>query len=93
MILAAPGVTQARAHEASVQLGSLKSGQSGVVQKVVGGRAVALRLASLGILPGRKVRVLKNWGPLIVRIQDNRLALGRGAAQHVMVVPQRHANT
>ena len=74
-----------------VPLGSLKAGQSGVVQRVTGGRAVALRLAALGILPGREVRVFRNWGPLILCLQNNRLALGRGAAQHVLVSPQRRA--
>ncbi len=74
-------------------LGSLKGGQRGLVHRVSGGRAVALRLAALGIVPGREVRVLKNWGPLIVRLQDNRLALSRSAAQHVMIAksrPQTH---
>ena len=78
----------ARVHdpaESFVPLVTLKSGQSGVVHKVTGGRAIALRLAALGILPGREVRVLKNWGPLIVRLQDNRLALSRSAAQHVQM--------
>jgi len=44
------------------------------------------RLASLGIYPGAKIRVLKSPpGPLIVEVCKSKFALGKGMAKRISV--------
>lgn len=68
-------------------LADVAAGVSVVVRRINGGRAINQRLASMGLLAGSRLTVLRNSGPVIVRIGDNRLVLGRGAAQHLDVEP------
>jgi len=44
-------------------------------------------MLTLGLTPGAGVTVLQNYGhgPLIVRVRDTRVALGRGEASNVLV--------
>jgi ferrous iron transport protein A len=71
-------------------LGYLESGQSGIVANVLGGRGMSSRLATLGFTPGAELIMVQNfgWGPLIVAIRDTRIALGRGEANRVWVIPE-----
>jgi ferrous iron transport protein A len=52
-----------------------------------GGRGIRMRLHSLGLIPGVKLRVLNNngAGPLMVAVKDSRVALGWGMAHKIMV--------
>ncbi|MBE0425873.1 MAG: ferrous iron transport protein A [Nitrospirae bacterium] len=52
-----------------------------------GGRGVRMRLHSLGLIPGVKLRVLNNngAGPLMVAVMNSRVALGWGMAYKIMV--------
>ena len=55
-----------------------------------GGRRIRQRLADLGLTPGTTLRVVQAnaWGPLIVAFKDDaRLALGRGMAHKIEVMP------
>jgi len=54
---------------------------------VYGGRGIRMRLHSLGLIPGVKLRVLSNngTGPLMVAVMDSRVALGWGMAHKIMV--------
>jgi ferrous iron transport protein A len=54
---------------------------------VYGGRGIRMRLHSLGLIPGAKLRVLNNngAGPLMVAVMDSRVALGWGMAHKIMV--------
>ncbi|OYT49194.1 ferrous iron transport protein A [Thermoplasmatales archaeon ex4484_36] len=50
------------------------------------GESCRSRLASLGITPGVRIRVLRNTGgPLLLDVRGSRLALGRGIAAKVFV--------
>lgn len=51
------------------------------------GRECAARLASLGLVPGAEIEVLRNaeHGPFMVAVKGSRVVLGRGVAQRVMV--------
>lgn len=52
----------------------------------VGGKQrVVRRLASLGVVPGAQLAVLRSRGVVVVAIGDGRIALGREAASSVMV--------
>jgi Fe2+ transport system protein FeoA len=55
---------------------------------VLGGHGLRRHLAAMGLVPGVAVAVLNSTGPggpVVIRIRDTRLALGRGMAQKVMV--------
>lgn len=52
------------------------------------GESCRARLASLGITPGVRIKVLRNTGgPLLLDVRGSRLALGRGIAAKVFVTP------
>jgi ferrous iron transport protein A len=54
---------------------------------MAGGHQFLSRLASLGFTPGAQLEVLQNYGhgPIIVRLRDTRVALGRGEAEKILV--------
>jgi len=71
---------------------SLTKGRQGQHYKVVsiaGGGDVQTRLASLGILPGQKIRMVQpsNFGPVMITVKGSKLALGRGVGFKIMVQP------
>jgi ferrous iron transport protein A len=67
-------VTSARA----VSLSDLPTGVRGIV---------AIRLAGLGLTAGTEIFVLQNrgFGPMLARVRDTRIALGRSQAGLVIV--------
>jgi ferrous iron transport protein A len=72
---------------AGVPLSALRPGEQGVVVELIGGRGLLGRMASLGFTPGAEVTIVQNFGrgPLIARVRDARIALGRGEAGRVRV--------
>lgn len=69
---------------------SLDEGQEGTVRLLAGGEGISGRLAAMGIIPGSKIKVLrKSRGQIVVMASDTRVALGKGQAQHILVVPDR----
>jgi Fe2+ transport system protein FeoA len=68
-------------------LGTVKSGQLVQISSLKGGHHFLSRLASLGFTPGAKLQVIQNYGhgPIIVRLRDTRVALGRGEAEKILV--------
>jgi DtxR family Mn-dependent transcriptional regulator len=72
-------------------LSNLASGQSGIVKSFAGGRGVLGRCLSMGFTPGSSVKMLENFGggPVLVRIHDIEVALGRGVAQKITVSKNR----
>ncbi len=70
-----------------VSLSALHSGEQGEVVKLAGGRGMLSRMTALGFTPGADVTVVQNFGrgPLIARVRDARIALGRGEAKRVYV--------
>ena len=71
----------------AVLLSDLSTGERGVVIQLQGGRGLISRMASLGFTPGAGVTVVQNFGrgPLIVRVREARVALGRGEAKKIQV--------
>jgi len=64
----------------------LNEGEEGVVYSFSGGQKLISRLASIGIVPGVKIKVLRNTGNLIIIFaSDTRIALGRGQADKIIV--------
>jgi len=58
-----------------------------VLHRVRGGQGVNKHLAAMGLLPGVRIDVLHNdlRGPVLIGLNDSRLALGRGMAQKLSV--------
>ena len=70
-----------------VSLTALHVGERGVVVELTGGRGLLSRITSLGFTPGAEVTVVQNFGrgPIIARVRDARIALGRGEANKIQV--------
>lgn len=68
-------------------LSDLPAGFRGVVARVTGGRDLAARLAAMGLTAGTEIVVLQNrgFGPMLARVRDTRIALGRSQAGLVTV--------
>jgi len=75
---------------ASLTLATARPGQDLICTDIGGGRGMRRRLADMGILPGRHLTVISGGGqpgPIVVRIGDSKLMIGRGMAQRVAVRP------
>jgi DtxR family Mn-dependent transcriptional regulator len=70
-----------------ISISKLASGESGVVKSYAGGRGMLGRCLSMGFTPGSLVKMLKNFGsgPVLVRVHDTEVALGRGIAERIVV--------
>lgn len=56
------------------------------VSEVNGGKELRARLCALGLTPGTPVEIVSvGSGPVIVKVLDSRLMLGRGMAEKVLV--------
>jgi len=79
--------------EGQLTLAEMKTGQTGVVVGVLGGRGLIQRLDALGIRPGKKVTKLSSTlfrGPVTLRVNNSRLAVGFGMARKIIVELDKH---
>jgi ferrous iron transport protein A len=61
-------------------------GEEVILVDIVGGRGVRSKFFNMGLVPGLKITVIsKNSGPIVLKVRDFRLALGRGMAEKIMV--------
>lgn len=74
---------------ALIPLAMLPDGTSAIIFGLAAGRGLARRLAELGFCIGTEVQVLKSRapGPVLIRVRDSRIALGRGTAMKILVNP------
>ncbi len=69
-----------------IPITELDEGEEGVVFHLSGGEGFSSRIAGMGIVPGIKIKVLRNIGGLIIVFaSDTRIALGRGEARKILV--------
>lgn len=70
-----------------VPLSQLANDEQGVLSELHGGSGFISRLATLGFTPGTPLTMVQNYGhgPVIVRVRDARIALGRGEAEKILV--------
>ena len=70
-----------------INLTKLINGESGILKSISGGRGILGRCLSLGFTPGSLVKMTGNFGsgPVLVKIHDTEVALGRGVAEKVLV--------
>ena len=67
-------------------LTSLGKGEGGRVNSIEAGRYATKRLYEMGLNTGALIKIIKNdSGPIIVSLNGNKVALGRGLAQKVIL--------
>jgi len=68
-------------------LSMLGSGEEARLVDVRGGHGIRKHLSAMGLNPGTKVTIMQNAmrGPIILRVMDSRIALGRGMAHKILV--------
>jgi ferrous iron transport protein A len=67
-------------------LTKLNSGESCRIQKINAGMNATRRLYEMGLNTGSNIKVVKNdIGPVIVSIYGNKIAVGRGLAEKIIV--------
>ncbi len=67
-------------------LNAIEIGRYAEVNNVIGGEMMCKKLMEMGVNKGSVIEMVRNdSGPLIIRVGESRLALGRGMAQKVMV--------
>ncbi|MHC2994578.1 MAG: ferrous iron transport protein A [Candidatus Atribacteria bacterium] len=72
----------------TITLDSIREGQKVKVVSILGGWGLRQRLGGLGIHPGDMIIVRKSaimWGPILISVHGNQVALGRGIARRVIV--------
>jgi ferrous iron transport protein A len=79
--------------EGQLTLAEMRTGQTGTVVEVLGGRGLIRRLDALGIRPGRKVIKLSSTlfrGPVILRVDNSQVAVGFGMARKIIIEVDKH---
>jgi len=71
----------------AIPLAFLSVGEEGVIVEMQGGRGMLQRLSEMGFTNSTRVRVLSSssLGPVLVRVRDARIAIGRGIAMKILV--------
>jgi len=71
----------------------MKTGQTGIVVGVLGGRGLTQRLDALGIRPGKKVTKISSTlfrGPVMLRVNNTQVAVGFGMARRIIVEADKY---
>ncbi len=75
----------------STTLSELGRGKTAKISSIVGGFGLRRRISTLGIRAGKIVKVVSSQpfkGPIVVDVDDMRIAIGRGMADKVIVEEQ-----
>jgi ferrous iron transport protein A len=58
------------------------------IVKIEEGKGIKLKLSSMGLLPGKIVKIVKNdfSGPIILAIKTGRISVGRGLSKKIQVL-------
>lgn len=66
-----------------------KQGEKLVIQDILGGAGVRMRLLTMGLRQGDRIDVVTNIskGQLVIAVEGKRYVLGRGLAQKILVKP------
>jgi DtxR family transcriptional regulator, Mn-dependent transcriptional regulator len=87
VLLAEPVTSQCRREMQEISLSKLSTGHSGILTSYAAGREQLGRCLSLGFTPGSVIEMLENYksGPVLVKVHDTKVALGRGLAEKMTV--------
>ena len=76
--------------EKQLTLARMRSGQSGTVIGIQGGRGLIDRLSAIGIRPGKRISKVSSMflrGPVTVQVGLTQVAIGYGMARKILVAP------
>ncbi|HIH98397.1 MAG TPA: ferrous iron transport protein A [Thermoplasmata archaeon] len=71
-----------------ITLANLGPRQKGTIIQIIGGRGMQSHLRTIGVREGKLVRIVTKQparGPIVLEIDGNRIAMGRGMAMRVLV--------
>lgn len=71
-----------------INLARMKEGRIGVITSIIGGGKFLLKLESMGIRPGSKVRKISNLfqrGPVVIHVGGTEVAIGHRMARRILV--------
>jgi ferrous iron transport protein A len=69
-----------------MKLPFVREGYSAKIKAINGGITIKRRLEEIGIIPGRQITILKSGpGPVLVRLENNKIGLGFGEAMKIEV--------
>lgn len=74
----------------------MKAEQQGLVVEIQGGQKMALRLSTLGIRVGVRIKKVNQQvlnGPIVVEIGCSQIAIGFGIAKKILVSVESSTNT
>ena len=66
-------------------LTQLRIGETARIMVIEGGQGLRQKLFLRGLIEGKEVRVVSNYGPVTVEVDRNVVAIGRGMAQRIIV--------
>ena len=75
------------APDEEIPMSMLRTGEVGVLKSYSGGKGMLGRCLSMGFTPGSTVKMVENFGsgPVLAKVHDVEVALGRGMAAKIMV--------
>ncbi len=81
--------TKTAAAHGATALSSCVSGREVRLAGIRAGRELRARLAAMGLVPGIRLRVIRQEGrgPMVVALRHMRLAIGRGMAERMDIEP------
>ncbi len=69
-----------------MRLIDLKEGFIAKIDCILGGRKVNAKLSSLGLMVGTVIKMIRNGkGPVIIDINKNRILIGKGLADKILI--------
>ena len=66
-------------------LSQVGAGETARIMAIEGGRGLRQKLFLRGLFEGKVVRVVSSHGPVVVEVDRNVIAIGRGMAQKIIV--------
>ena len=66
-------------------LTQLRTGEIARIVAIEGGRGLRQKLFLRGLIEGKVVRVISNYGPVTIEVDRSVVTIGRGMAQKIMV--------
>jgi len=71
-----------------IPLPQLEKGKTGIIKELAGGRNFQAKMNSLGVRIEKSIRIGSSHrfgGPIVVEIDNMRIAIGRGMANRIIV--------
>ncbi len=76
-----------------IPLSSAKKGEKVIVKQINSGKTGRIRLLAMGLRIGDMVEIITNMnhGQVVISVDNNRLIVGRGISQKIMVTPLKQS--